>query len=421
MKPEDDTPLTISKWPFYLGDLLLVATALSIAVLGEWDLSTGEILACVMSVGLGAGLFVLPYLYEYTMRLREDSDDIEASLRVLSRQIKHIESRMAEMERQLARRNDAPDLKKSLAPFEKRLEDLQGLEKKTEAGAEALASLAARFDSIDQRIEEMQAVPEDLVEEVEVPKPVSQKNRPKKKNNLLKRAMSEKQEPDLQAVSRIIEAVPHEPKKVIPPIADESPSISDESPPIPATKTEPESRSQVNTDSTEDETTPQVNADSTEAVSDSEPGLSSEFVDEPDFTADSVEVPAPEAVSDTKSSNFATEPVEEATASTDLFGGPVDSSSPKKRKRRGKNDTVLTVNALIGIGNKPYLRGSGAGLNWEIGQPMNFQSIGKWEWTVSDEMEDVIEIQVYCNDQDPDQSGKHRLQPGEKLQISPKF
>ena len=83
MKPLDDNPLRISKWPFYLGDALLVATALAIGILGEWDLSAGEVFACVLSVALGAGLFVLPYLYEYTMRLKEESDDVEATFRVL--------------------------------------------------------------------------------------------------------------------------------------------------------------------------------------------------------------------------------------------------------------------------------------------------------------------------------------------------
>ena len=43
------------------------------------------------------------------------------------------------------------------------------------------------------------------------------------------------------------------------------------------------------------------------------------------------------------------------------------------------------------------------------------------EWTVPETFEDAIEVQVYCNDQDPDKGGKHMLEAGEKLEINPKF
>lgn len=398
MKPEDDAPLTIDKWPFYLGDVLLVLTALLIALLGEWNLSMGEIFACVLSVALGAGLFVLPYLYEYTMRLKEESGDLEASLRVLVRQIKHIESRMAELDRQINRKNDEPGFKKSIESLEQQLGDLQAVEKKKKADAKVLTSLVSQLDGIEKRIQELATVPEDPVSKVESP---TQKNLPKK-NNLLQRAMSEKQEPNLQAVSRIIEAVPGEPLNEV---AEEDASEG-------ATKTETEGK-------------PQREADSENTPSEPEADLSEDPVEESvledkandsesleaDTTLESLEV-------DTEPD---TEPMEEIPSSTELFGGLVDSNSPKKRKRKGKKDTVLTVNALIGIGNKPYLRGSGAGLSWEAGQPMEFQSIGKWEWTVPETFEDAIEVQVYCNDQDPDKGGKHMLEAGEKLEINPKF
>ncbi|MDP4610193.1 MAG: hypothetical protein NWT02_03295, partial [Opitutales bacterium] len=65
MHSDDETQTTLSKWPFYLGDILLVAAALAIAILRDWDLSTGQIVACVGAVALGAGLFVLPFIVEF--------------------------------------------------------------------------------------------------------------------------------------------------------------------------------------------------------------------------------------------------------------------------------------------------------------------------------------------------------------------
>ena len=98
---------------------------------------------------------------------------------------------------------------------------------------------------------------------------------------------------------------------------------------------------------------------------------------------------------------------------------PAPTPLPKKRVK--KKDTVLTASIFIGIGNKPYVRGSGAGLSWEQGQEMEFQEIGKWRWVAPAEMEAPVELQIYRNDTDADQSGKYRLEPGEKLEVSPVF
>ena len=60
MEPDDEAPLTLSKWPFYLGDALLVVTALAIAILGNWQLTDMQVIACVIAVALGAVIFGLP-------------------------------------------------------------------------------------------------------------------------------------------------------------------------------------------------------------------------------------------------------------------------------------------------------------------------------------------------------------------------
>ena len=50
MQSDDDLQTTLSKWPFILGDVILVATALAIAILGDWQLSTWQVVSCVISV-----------------------------------------------------------------------------------------------------------------------------------------------------------------------------------------------------------------------------------------------------------------------------------------------------------------------------------------------------------------------------------
>ena len=82
--------------------------------------------------------------------------------------------------------------------------------------------------------------------------------------------------------------------------------------------------------------------------------------------------------------------------------------------------TAVVAKVKIGIGNKPFLRGEGPGLSWEEGVPMNFVEIGKWAWSPSDKDAPLV-VQVYRNDEDPDPTGKHEIEPGQKLELSPDF
>ena len=94
-----------------------------------------------------------------------------------------------------------------------------------------------------------------------------------------------------------------------------------------------------------------------------------------------------------------------------------EETSPKKSST---GTTSVVANVMIGIGNKPYLRGEGPGLSWEEGVPMNFIEIGKWAWSPSRKNASLT-VQLYRNDNDPDQSGKIDVQAGEKIEITPNF
>ena len=98
---------------------------------------------------------------------------------------------------------------------------------------------------------------------------------------------------------------------------------------------------------------------------------------------------------------------------------PVKEEEVTAKKAPGGMTTVI-AKVMIGIGNKPFVRGEGPGLSWEEGVPMNFLEIGKWAWSPSRKNASVT-IQIYRNDEDPDQSGKHEVKPGEKFEITPEF
>lgn len=98
----------------------------------------------------------------------------------------------------------------------------------------------------------------------------------------------------------------------------------------------------------------------------------------------------------------------------------VDKPEVTKENKENSGPTTVVANVMIGIGNKPYLRGEGPGLSWDEGVPMNFIEIGKWAWSPSRKNASLT-VQVYRNDQDPDKGGKIEVKPGQKLEITPDF
>ena len=91
-----------------------------------------------------------------------------------------------------------------------------------------------------------------------------------------------------------------------------------------------------------------------------------------------------------------------------------------KPKKSSTGTTSVVANVMIGIGNKPFLRGDGPGLSWNEGVPMNFIEIGKWAWSPP-RKNAALTVQLYRNDDDPDKSGKIEVKAGEKIEITPDF
>ncbi len=60
------------------------------------------------------------------------------------------------------------------------------------------------------------------------------------------------------------------------------------------------------------------------------------------------------------------------------------------------------VMALVGIGNRPYLRGNLPGLSESKGVSMEFMEIGKWRW-IGEEVEELknLSVEVWLNDTIP--------------------
>lgn len=405
MQPDDDLQTTLSKWPFILGDVLLVGTALSIAMLGGWQLTNWQVGACVAAVALGAALFVLPYVVEYYVRVRESQEDRAADLRLLEKHILKaeqelgaIQARMRVMERETAESIESQA--NAVAMIDEKLVHLVSAHAAQEAAVQALKGelqnglkavppafdpkvlepLEARLQALEEcpaplapeqafdpseKVSEQEAPSPEPVPAPEVPaKSATPLERPKRNarerrrpeaSRLLQRAISDKGEQSSTAVSRII-AAKSTAQKVV---KLQGPEVESQE-----TKT----------------MAPESSAAPPETK-----------VDPP------------------------------ACASADMLFDADKVAAPLPRTKARKRDAVVTASVFIGIGNKPYLRGSGGGLSWEQGQVMEFEEIGKWRWVAPSDLEEAIQIQLYCNDDTPDKTGQYTLDPGQKLEVAPVF
>lgn len=105
-----------------------------------------------------------------------------------------------------------------------------------------------------------------------------------------------------------------------------------------------------------------------------------------------------------------------------LSGKPTEETKAKPVKDKSTNSgmTSVVANVMIGIGNKPFVRGEGPGLSWDEGVAMNFIEIGKWAWSPTRKNASLT-IQIYRNDEDPDKGGKYEIKPGDKFEVTPEF
>ncbi|MGB0263434.1 MAG: hypothetical protein ACPGCT_01325 [Opitutales bacterium] len=427
MHSDPEPQLTLSKWPFYLGDLLLLSIALTIAILADWQLTDLQVAYCVVAVALGSGLFCLPYIVEYRMRFLEVADDRAAQLRVLHRQLQQFEAVLAEQAAGLSelstQANGSSTTEQLLSAALDQLTKLQQVQATT---AEDLAALQAQFEQSSERLKQAigaqdtwNALPQQFSEmqaeltqrraalealetrllKIEsttarvgqAPKKGHDSGKPAQaKSRLLKRAIEDKQDSGSAAVSRILQAkaAPAEQKLAS---AEATPSGT--------------SQAQAKTAAVEDAEPRKGNAASVDVpAAQVEPTAASAAV--PAAPPEATEHPAPQ---------------EPNPAADLLFDALPEASSSAPKQRSKKTDSTVVVHALIGIGNKPYLRGSGGGLSWEQGVAMEFQEIGKWRWVAPAELKAAIEVQVYCNDEEPDQQSPQRLEPGGQLELRPTF
>jgi hypothetical protein len=115
------------------------------------------------------------------------------------------------------------------------------------------------------------------------------------------------------------------------------------------------------------------------------------------------------------------EPVEETEKEEPLLFEDNEVGDAIIRTRSEDPESLtLVVNAHVGIGNKPYVKGEGAGLSWDKGIPMDFVEIGKWEWTAEEGSGGAV-ARVYLNDSLSALGEEISLEAGERVECTARF
>lgn len=133
-----------------------------------------------------------------------------------------------------------------------------------------------------------------------------------------------------------------------------------------------------------------------------------------------LEIPATTPTAEPTVAPVAEAPEEARPASTDEHVAD-EPAKAIEQSRSSDGATRLLVTAYIGIGNRLFIRGDGPGLAWDKGVPLQFVSIGKWRWESSDPT-GPVKYKLYKNDAvECTALGQQQVDPGQQQEVAAAF
>ncbi len=437
MDHEQSSPSNLIKWPFFASAVFILGFVLYFALnrsvddpLDQWQLAT-----CVLSSALACILIFLPYLLEkfLELALNPSADREEQLIQKIYFELKEMRDDLGTLGVKVEK---VPTLVDKIVS-ESAGNDDAAFSEVVKLGGELEAlrkEIGERFDALRKPLEDAAAPPPDFALST-IPDAIEDL-RSRIEESL---AVVQASEPAKRKTSRKKENEPAEDR----PAAEPEPLGEGE----PQTEVELESETpEEEPSSAEGDEIPLKEAVNEESEPESDPsnegGPEPDSIDPKEEEKHEIEEPGSEEGTETEELPE-DEPDEPEQAELDLPDpaetlrkvdaileetDPDWSAKPKKilpeesvaETSDNGGATAVVAKVKIGIGNKPFLRGEGPGLSWEEGVPMNFVEIGKWAWSPADKDSPLL-VQVYRNDEDPDPTGKHEVEPGQKLELSPDF
>ena len=419
MDHEQSSPSNLIKWPFFASAVFILGFVLYFALnrspdepLDQWQLAT-----CVLSSALASILVFLPYLLQkfLELALNPSADREEQLIQKIYFELKEMRDDLGTLGIQVEK---VPTLVDKIVS-EAAGNDDAAFSEAVKLGGELEAlrkEIGERFDALRKPLEDAAAPPpdialstipvaiDDLRERIEETLTAVQAIKP------AKRKTSRTTEPESEESTPIAEPEAQE--------ENESQAELDEPEQEPEEETvneEPEPESDPSEEDEPESDAPEPQEDPESEIEDAIPEEEPEIEELPEDEPEQAELDLPDPAETLRKVDAILE-----ETNPDRAEKPKKAKEPVAEKSDNGGATAVVAKVKIGIGNKPFLRGEGPGLSWEEGVPMNFVEIGKWAWSPSDKDAPLV-VQVYRNDEDPDPTGKHEVEPGQKLELSPEF
>jgi hypothetical protein len=431
----------LPKWPFLLGDAALLGLAWFVAGQSRNAIAGLPLIVIVACVALGAILAAVPFLADYARRQDEALDERQRALEALSRTVAasaeqisiaanglheitelaqrnlkaaeqlpaKLQEKIAGLKNQLdaARDDEREELKRELA----RLRASEG--ERLHANLEKIARTTADWIRLEGSIRQhLAAATETLALAAKAsarPEPVEESRPEPAEAARLEPAEQAGADPveraaDAPRRQRKLRATPPAPEAAATPVppTEEPPPVTSPIPEI--VPVAPDSAAPIPATPADSSAAPPVTADPPSAKADRRRAPKKPRSDSPP-----AETPQPpEPILNLGDAPPSPEPVERI-------------AEVAERVVSSDGATRLLVTAYIGIGNRLFIRGSGPGLSWDKGVPLQFVSIGKWRWESHDATAPV-QFKLYKNDDTECAAlGAQTLEPGRQGEMTATF
>lgn len=123
------------------------------------------------------------------------------------------------------------------------------------------------------------------------------------------------------------------------------------------------------------------------------------------------------------------QPAEEKSRSRQLYDVSIEKPAVELRTTKSENssnpapvqlETVVEANVDVGFGNALFIRGQGAELSWDKGQPLNCVDGKTWQWSTRQAKNKLV-FKLVLNDVAWSAGDDVVAEPGKKIELVPKF
>ncbi len=408
MQLPDEAP-RLPKLPFLIGDAILLATALFIALRSDPPLSATALAVIAGCVGLGAILAVIPFLADYARRQDEDLTERQNSLEALARTTAASAEQISIAASGL--HSIAELAQKNLKTAEQLPHKLQ--ERINEFNQQRDEAAVAEIETLTQEVNALRASEAEKLETASdrIHKAVAELAKVEAALGRLPTLGEQAGTKGAQALAAAADAAIARLNSAL--------ATAGAGNPVDPPKAEPKRKQSKPAEAPGPKDSPSPDAGSTQAkvIADASPvEPSPEPPKHPIKDIDTHPPFLPSLTNTEASLAHIDEEYSKVLSEEDSAAG-----EPIGRAASSDGLTRLIATAYIGIGNKLFVRGEGPGLSWDKGVPLQFISIGKWRWETAD-ANAPFTAKLYKNDQvECTAVGTLTLEPGQQTEVTATF